>query len=57
MSRHCVLNHIFYFFQADIVNKSIFDLSFEDDRPRLYSLLQNPGSAVDPMQPVGKGMF
>ncbi|KAL0902560.1 hypothetical protein ABMA27_000400 [Loxostege sticticalis] len=39
---------------ADIVNKSIFDLSFEDDRPRLYSLLQNPGSAVDPMQPVGK---
>ncbi|KAJ0183785.1 hypothetical protein K1T71_000208 [Dendrolimus kikuchii] len=36
---------------ADIVNKSIFDLAYEDDRSHLYSLLQNPGAALDPMQP------
>ncbi|CAH1647756.1 unnamed protein product [Spodoptera littoralis] len=39
---------------ADVVNKSIFDLACEDDRPSLYNLLQNPGSATDPMHAVGK---
>lgn len=37
---------------AEIVNKSIFDLACEDDRPSLYTLLQNPGSAADPMHTV-----
>ncbi|XP_013162253.1 PREDICTED: circadian locomoter output cycles protein kaput isoform X8 [Papilio xuthus] len=36
---------------ADLINKSIFDLAYEDDRPNLYSLLQNPGAAIDPTQP------
>ncbi|KAM3968810.1 circadian locomoter output cycles kaput protein Clock [Aphomia sociella] len=36
---------------AMLVNQSIFDLTFEHDRPNLYSLLQNPGtSTVDSMQ-------
>ncbi|XP_035435516.1 circadian locomoter output cycles protein kaput isoform X2 [Spodoptera frugiperda] len=39
---------------ADVVNKSIFDLACEDDRPSLYNMLQNPGSATDPMHAVGK---
>ncbi|CAG9781870.1 unnamed protein product [Diatraea saccharalis] len=39
---------------ADVVNKSIFDLSFEEDRSLLYSLLQNPDSTVDLLQPIGK---
>ncbi|XP_013138160.1 PREDICTED: circadian locomoter output cycles protein kaput-like isoform X2 [Papilio polytes] len=36
---------------AHLINESIFDLAFEDDRPNLYSLLQNPRTAVDPSQP------
>ncbi|CAG4929527.1 unnamed protein product [Parnassius apollo] len=39
---------------ADLLNKSIFDLAYEEDRPHLYSLLQNPGPAVDPIQPLLK---
>lgn len=39
---------------ADVVNKSIFDLACEDDRPSLYNLLQNPRTATDPMHTVGK---
>ncbi|CAB3225450.1 unnamed protein product [Arctia plantaginis] len=35
---------------ADIVNKSIFDLAFEEDRPSLYNLLQNPSNATDLLQ-------
>ncbi|XP_026727897.1 circadian locomoter output cycles protein kaput isoform X1 [Trichoplusia ni] len=38
---------------VDIVNKSIFDLAFEDDRPSLYNLLQNPSSANE-LMPTGK---
>ncbi|CAH2103161.1 unnamed protein product [Euphydryas editha] len=36
----------------DIVNRSIFDLVFEDDRPNLYGLLQNPAAALHPTQTV-----
>ncbi|XP_014369979.2 circadian locomoter output cycles protein kaput isoform X2 [Papilio machaon] len=36
---------------ADLINKSVFDLTFEDDLPNLYNLLQNPGTAIDPTQP------
>ncbi|XP_063634065.1 circadian locomoter output cycles protein kaput isoform X2 [Cydia splendana] len=32
---------------SDVVNKSIFDLAFEDDHPNLYNILQGPGTAVD----------
>ncbi|XP_026332976.1 circadian locomoter output cycles protein kaput isoform X2 [Hyposmocoma kahamanoa] len=39
---------------ADIVNKSIFDLASEEDQPSLYSLLQNPRTAADPMQAIAK---
>lgn len=39
---------------ADIVNKSIFDLAFEDDRPSLYNLLQNPSTAIIPTQSNSK---
>ncbi|XP_075991228.1 circadian locomoter output cycles kaput protein Clock isoform X2 [Anticarsia gemmatalis] len=39
---------------VDVVNKSIFDLAFEEDRPSLYNLLQNPGNGRDPMQSSGK---
>lgn len=43
--------------QGDIVNKSIFDLAYEEDRPSLYNLLQNPGSATHIMNTTpGKGM-
>ncbi|CAH2985346.1 unnamed protein product [Chilo suppressalis] len=39
---------------ADIINNSIFDLTFEDDRPLLYNLLQNHGTTVNPLQPISK---
>ncbi|XP_049885002.1 circadian locomoter output cycles protein kaput isoform X2 [Pectinophora gossypiella] len=39
---------------ADIVNKTIFELTSDEDRPNLYSLLQNPGSSVDPLQTLIK---
>ncbi|XP_061705666.1 circadian locomoter output cycles protein kaput isoform X3 [Cydia pomonella] len=35
---------------GDVVNKSIFDLAFEDDHPNLYNILQGPGTAVDTVQ-------
>lgn len=44
-----------YYFQADIVNKTIFDLASEEDQPNLYSLLQNPTTAADPMEALIKG--
>ncbi|XP_030031865.2 LOW QUALITY PROTEIN: circadian locomoter output cycles protein kaput [Manduca sexta] len=37
-----------------LVNKSIFDLTFDDDRANLYNILQNPTNVIDPTQPVGK---
>ncbi|XP_072931075.1 circadian locomoter output cycles protein kaput isoform X2 [Epargyreus clarus] len=37
---------------ADVVHKSVFDLAYEDDRPSLYNMLQNPGTVVEPNQPV-----
>ncbi|XP_045458299.1 circadian locomoter output cycles protein kaput [Melitaea cinxia] len=37
---------------SNIVNKSIFDLVFEDDRPNLYGLLQNPVPVIHPSQTV-----
>ncbi|XP_028155779.1 circadian locomoter output cycles protein kaput-like [Ostrinia furnacalis] len=39
---------------SDLVNKSIFDLAYEEDRAGLYNLLQNPGAAIDPLQPGPK---
>ncbi|KAL4704723.1 hypothetical protein ACJJTC_006501 [Scirpophaga incertulas] len=36
----------------DMINKSIFELCYEDDRHHLYSLLQNPGAVSDPLQPA-----
>ncbi|XP_073952708.1 circadian locomoter output cycles kaput protein Clock isoform X2 [Choristoneura fumiferana] len=38
---------------VDVVNKSIFDLAYEEDRPNLYSLLQGSGSSVESIQRVG----
>ncbi|XP_068620708.1 circadian locomoter output cycles protein kaput [Battus philenor] len=37
----------------DLINKSIFDLAFEEDRPNLYSLLQNPRT-IDPTHPLNR---
>lgn len=55
---HLIIGYLMHhlFFQVDIVNKSIFDLAFEDDRPSLYNLLQNPSSANE-LMPTGKGRF
>lgn len=35
---------------SDLLNKMIFELVYEDDRPHLYNLLQNPTNTVNPMQ-------
>ncbi|CAG9558267.1 unnamed protein product [Danaus chrysippus] len=37
---------------GDLINKSIFDLAFVDDRPNLYNILQNGGTTLDPTQVV-----
>ncbi|CAG4942051.1 unnamed protein product [Colias eurytheme] len=37
---------------SDILNTTIFDLTYEDDRPNLFNLLQNSGPTVDPNQPI-----
>ncbi|XP_038216199.1 circadian locomoter output cycles protein kaput isoform X3 [Zerene cesonia] len=37
---------------SDILNTTIFDLTYEDDRPNLFNLLQNSGPALDPNQPI-----
>ncbi|XP_063374069.1 circadian locomoter output cycles protein kaput [Cydia amplana] len=39
---------------CDVVNKSIFDLAFEDDHPNLYNILQGPATAVDAIQRRGQ---
>ena len=44
-------------FQNEILNKSIFDLTFEDDRPNLYGLLQNPTAVIHPTQGINIGLF
>ncbi|XP_045490298.1 circadian locomoter output cycles protein kaput isoform X3 [Pieris rapae] len=35
---------------SDVVNTTIFDLAFEEDRPNLYNMLQNTGNPIDPNQ-------
>ncbi|XP_050361138.1 circadian locomoter output cycles protein kaput isoform X1 [Nymphalis io] len=37
---------------SDMVNKSIFDLAFDDDRSNLYALLQNPSMVLQPNQTI-----
>lgn len=44
-----------FYFQADVVNKTIYDLASEEDQSNLYSLLQNPRTAANPMQTLVKG--
>ncbi|CAH0716415.1 unnamed protein product, partial [Brenthis ino] len=36
----------------ELVNKSIYDLTFESDRSNLYGLLQNPPNVIHPAQPL-----
>lgn len=43
------------FFQNDVVNQTIFDLTFEDDRHNLYNILQNAGATADTTQQVTRG--
>ncbi|XP_047524678.1 circadian locomoter output cycles protein kaput isoform X2 [Pieris napi] len=35
---------------SDVINTTIFDLVFEEDRPNLYNMLQNTGNPIDPNQ-------
>ncbi|XP_064076429.1 circadian locomoter output cycles protein kaput isoform X1 [Vanessa tameamea] len=37
---------------SDMVNKSIFDLAFDEDRSNLYALLQNPSLVIHPNQTI-----
>ncbi|XP_050684180.1 circadian locomoter output cycles protein kaput isoform X2 [Leptidea sinapis] len=37
---------------AEIVNTTIFELAYEQDKPKLFNLLQNPSTALDPTQSI-----